>query len=141
MAVNVSELVRAQLKKSSQVVARTNDGTNIVIGPASSGEAQEGAVGVVPSGLADVERYVPTVKQNLTIRAYAPSVTEAEELGREIHEDIHEVRRKAITQANGEEYLVHYISVTGGPSLVIGEFEDIWEILMTVEVMASTCEV
>lgn len=134
--ISIPEIIKTFLLNDHEVASITED--RITIGAASNADQVAGAVSILPAGQAATERYTPLVKQLLTVRAHGPSVDAAQLLGNVVHQALHETRRTVVEQADGESYLVHYISITGGPALTVGEFDNLWETLLTFEVMAGT---
>lgn len=137
MTISVPELVRVLLEADDKVMEEAQGG--VVVGPPSTSEMRKGVLSLAPTGLAKNERDLPLVKVNEGVRCVASTVAKAEYMATLVQEALHEKRRVAVLQpSDGLSYLVHYLTVSGGPSLAMGPTEDFWEVDLTIEVYAGT---
>lgn len=111
----------------------------VTVGAPEQDKQQLGAVAVAPAGQSRNEKYLPLVRQLIGVRCIATSEVVAERMAGEVKRLLHEVRRRVIAQpSTDQQYLIHWITVTGGPSLVAGVTEDFKEVSLIIEVMVGT---
>jgi hypothetical protein len=110
----------------------------IVVGPLSDEQQQKGGISVMAAGLPKREKYVPVMWQRLQLRVIAPSLDIADAIAQHAFAALDEKSRIIMTQTStGSQYLVHYIGVSGGPSMHFDSPET-WEDLLFAEVMVGT---
>lgn len=137
MGVLVPELVKAVIDRAEDVLVVAKSGS--VVGAPTADQMKNGVVAIASAGQAAQERYMPLVHQQIGIRCVALSEFEATKLGSLVYEVLHEKRRFVERQASSDqEFLVHFFSVSSGPSLTLGETEDLKEITMILETMVGT---
>lgn len=103
-----------------------------IVGPADDKQQQEGVISMVDAGMPKVEKYVPVVWIRAQLRCIAGSLSDAERAARHAYEIFADRRRTVIRASDGQDYLLHFTSVSGGPSAHFDSPET-WEYLMWVE--------
>jgi len=134
---SVPELIMTLLQGAETIEEVAPGG--VTVGAPEQNKQQAGAVSLAPAGQSRNEKYLPLVRQLVGIRCIATSELVAERMAGEVKRQLHETRRVIVAQPSTDQrYLIHWITVTGGPSLVAGATEDFKEVTLTVEAMVGT---
>lgn len=147
--ISLPELVAADLGSRLDDESKTPAG-GINVGPLRDAQQQAGAdgqvlaagtiagaVSVVEAGASNPELYAPLINGRIQIRCLAQRLADAELLGRYVYDALHQKGRRAVTQSNGETYLIHLSNIIAGPSQHY-DSQETWEYLMFAQVMAGT---
>ena len=112
---------------------------HIIVGPASHEQQQDGVVSLMDAGKGREELYVPLVRPRIQMRVIAPSLAECETIAQHIATAITNVNQRMVGHqaSTGENYLVHTIVGSGGPS-AHRDTEETWEYLLFAEALMGT---
>lgn len=115
---------------------------NVVVGGLSHLEQTNGGVAIMDAGQGEVEMYLPLIRPRLQLRCVAPTLAQVDVITRHVGLALNAIppRITARQDSTDEEYLVHYIFVSGGPS-AHWDSEETWEGLLFVDTMMSTVPV
>lgn len=139
MAALPPELVKAELDTEEDALSEAGAGAGTIVGAPTTEQMRSGVVAIASVGQARREQYLPLVRQQLGIRCIGTSEYVAELIGSYIYGRLHERRRRLVRQPSTDElFLVHWTSVSGGPSLTQGETEDFKEVTLVLETMVGT---
>ncbi len=105
-----------------------------VAGPATDAQQQAGVISVVDAGLPVVERFRRVVWVRTQYRCLGGSLAKADELARRLHFFLNDLpsRTVGLMASTGEQYLIHEVTVTAGPSWHFDSPET-WEALLFTE--------
>jgi hypothetical protein len=96
---------------------------------------------LMDAGNEGLESYLPLVKPRFQIRCIADTLERCEQIGRHAALTLDGIDgRMVVQQANGEAYLVHGVSVSGGPS-AHRDTDGTWEYLLFAGALMGTSHV
>lgn len=124
----------------SLVRSRTSEDIvpNIAVGPLSEEAKREGGVSIVTAGNAAEESTDLVIRPRIQLRCVSGSLATAEQMARHVTLQIHGLGRTVVQQpSSGDEYLIHWVRVTGGPSDHFDTAES-FEGLMFADTMIGT---
>lgn len=112
---------------------------HVVVGGLSQSEQEAGGVALMDAGNGTVEKYLPLVRPRVQLRCIAPSLAQVEVITRHVGDALTNVppRIAAFQASTDEHYLLHYVMVSGGPSMH-WDTEETWEGLLFADTMFST---
>jgi hypothetical protein len=140
MSLSIPEIIQQLLIDSTDSATVAPGG--ITTGPCSPKQIKDGAIGILPVGQPKNERYTPLQRMALALRCHGATVTQAELIGIWAYGILKERRRQVLDQpSSSERFLVHFVTVSGGPNIVQGPVQDTWESGLTLEVLAGTTPV
>lgn len=133
--ISICELLKAYI--DDNLVAALIPG-GVFVGPADDAAQQAGCISIVEAGNTDRELYLPIIKARVQIRCVARTLDMVERMGRASYLLLNDVNREPVTQpSTGEQFLIHSMSVTAGPSNHFDSAET-WESLLFISVMVGT---
>lgn len=109
------------------------------VGALSDADQQAGAVSIMTAGMPRVEVYSPLVTVRPQFRCVAPSLVIADQLALAIQIGLPS-GRQVVQQADGDSYLMHYLTIDSGPSMHF-DSEETWETLIFGDAMFGTVPV
>lgn len=110
----------------------------IVVGPASDAAQQAGCVSITEAGNTERELYLPIINGRVQLRGIHPHLEHAERIGRALYALLNNVDRVAVLQpSTSENFLVHSMSVSAGPSNHFDSGET-WESLIFISIKVGT---
>ena len=134
--VSIVELLRTYLSMDGDLETATPGG--IRVGPCSHGQQQAGCISLMSAGLAELGTDLPLRRMRIEARCLAPELEQSETIGRELERVVDGASRVAVHQpSDGQDYLVHCMSVNGGPSSH-RDSDVTWETLLFLEVLVGT---
>lgn len=109
----------------------------VVVGPANDEQQQQGVVQIVQSGMPKLSHYVRVTWARCQIRIIAPNLALSDQIAQHLAGLCdRKSRLRVVMPSTGEEYLVHLMNVSAGPSQHYDSRET-WENLLFVEFMVG----
>jgi hypothetical protein len=135
--VSVVEVMRTYLESDGDLTQAAPGG--IRVGPCSFDEQQSGCIGLMLAGRAELDTGLPLRRFRIEARCLAPELGQSETICRELERVIDSGNRVVVRQpSDGQKYLVHFMTVNGGPSCRKDSDAPTWETLLFVEVLCGT---
>lgn len=89
----------------------------VAVGPVSDSQIQSGCISIMDAGQPLHERDLPLVRVRSQIRCLAPPLAHVDRIARAVYDRFDQRGRTvAVQRSTDEEYLIHSIAVTVGPS-------------------------
>jgi hypothetical protein len=113
--ISPSELIQTYIATSCDPTVLNP--LNVVTGPLSHAQQQEGGVSLTDAGLPDIALDAPVIWLRSQMRIINPKLSTADTITRHVFSLVHRKNRIiALQPSNGHEYLIHVLYVTAGPS-------------------------
>ena len=141
--ISPAELTADLIRRYGSAI--TNEGYDLVVGPATDAQQQNGVVSLMAAGLPLIEKYAPLQWHRSQARCIAGDLITADIIAQLVQRDTHGVIRKLCFQKPKAEYpedtgrwfLIHMANITAGPSHHYDSPET-WESLLFIEMMIGT---
>lgn len=133
------ELLQQLLLADAAVTTLAQGG---VIGDATTQEQkQAGVVELAKAGTGSIEQYLPLMRDRISVRCVGPDTDYTDRLSRAVQRALHQRNRVIVTQpSTNERFLVHSVSINGGPTAVRDD-DNVWGEVMFAELLVGTEEV
>lgn len=115
---------------------------HVVVGGLSKQEQDAGGVAIMDAGSGEKDLNLPLIRPRMQLRCIAPSLAEVEVITRHVGITLDNIPVRILghQDSTNEDYLVYYITVSGGPSSH-WDSEETWEGLLFADTMMSTIPV
>jgi hypothetical protein len=105
-----------------------------VVGPANDAQQQAGVLQIVDAGMPIIDQYRPVIWVRTQIRCLAGTLDEAERIARRTQLFLFGLENRTVVHQSSteEDYLIHTLTVSAGPSMHF-DTPETWETLLFIE--------
>lgn len=132
-----AEILRSILLASAEINGVAPGG--VTVGGANDAAIANGTIVLTHAGPPTVEKYIPALRANVNLRAVAASEYAVNQIANTVQLLLHQRDRRVVRMESvGEDFLVHYTVVRGGPYDASGDVKNTFASFMTIEMMVGT---